>query len=102
MDSGLTGAEYLEIVREALPAVLDVVRPDLLIFNAGSDPFEGDPLAGFRLTRSDLADRDLIVATLARERAIPLAMVLSGGYSAESWRIHADAIEGILTRFDRG
>ena len=33
--------------------------------------------------------------------AIPLAMVLSGGYSAESWKIHADAIEGILTRFDR-
>jgi hypothetical protein len=25
-----------------------------------------------------------------------------GGYSAESWNIHADAIEGILTRFDRG
>jgi histone deacetylase 11 len=29
-------------------------------------------------------------------------MVLSGGYSAESRKIHADAIEGILTRFDRG
>ena len=29
-------------------------------------------------------------------------MVLSGGDSTESWRIHADAIEGILTRFDRG
>ena len=25
-----------------------------------------------------------------------------GGYSAESWKIHADAIEGILARFDRG
>jgi hypothetical protein len=39
-----------------------------------------------------------------RERAIPVAMVLSGGYSTESWRIHAEAIEGIegiLTRFDR-
>ena len=50
---------------------------------------------------SDLADRDLMVVTLARERSIPVAMVLSGGYSALSWRIHADAIEGILTRFDR-
>jgi hypothetical protein len=28
-------------------------------------------------------------------------MVLSGGYSTESWRIHAVAIEGILARFDR-
>jgi histone deacetylase 11 len=31
-----------------------------------------------------------------------VAMVLSGGYSAESWAIHTDAIEGILTRFDGG
>jgi histone deacetylase 11 len=99
--SGLTGIEYLEIVREALPAALDAVRPDLLIYNAGSDPFAGDPLAGFRLTMSDLAERDLIVVTLARERGIAVAMVLSGGYSAESWRIHADAIEGVLARFDR-
>jgi histone deacetylase 11 len=100
--SGLDGAEYLGIVQEALPAALDAVRPDLLIYNAGSDPFADDPLAGFRLTRSDLAERDLIVVTLARERGLPVAMVLSGGYSAESWRIHTDGIEGILTRFDRG
>ena len=73
-----------------------------MIYNAGSDPFMDDPLAGFRLTMNDLAERDLIVVTMARERGIPVAMVLSGGYSAESWRIHADGIEGILTRFDRG
>jgi histone deacetylase 11 len=99
--SGLTGLEYLEIVHDALPAVLDDFRPDLVIYNAGSDPFADDPLAGFRLTMSDLAERDLSVVTLARERGIPLAMVLSGGYSSVSWRIHADGIEGILTRFDR-
>jgi histone deacetylase 11 len=99
---GLSGGEYLEIVREALPVALDTVRPDLVIYNAGSDPFVDDPLAGFRLTRDDLAERDLLVVSMVRERTIPVAMVLSGGYSAESWRIHADAIEGILTRFDRG
>lgn len=48
-----------------------------------------------------LAKRDLTVVTLARERQIPVAMVLSGGYSTESWRIHTEAIEGILTRLDR-
>ena len=98
---GLTGREYLEIVQEKLPAALDAVQPDLLIYNAGSDPFIGDPLAQFRLAASDLVERDLMVITMARERGIPVAMVLSGGYSAESWRIHTDAIEGILTRFDR-
>jgi histone deacetylase 11 len=100
--SGLTGAEYLGIVQESLPAALESTRPDLLCYNAGSDPFALDPLAGFRLTASDLAERDLMVVTMARERGIPVAMVLSGGYSAESWKIHADGIEGILTRFDKG
>jgi len=98
--TGLTGAEYLEILHYALPETLDNVRPDLLIYNAGSDPFENDPLAGFRLTLNDIAERDLTVVTMARERKIPVAMVLSGGYSNESWRIHTESIEGILTRFD--
>ena len=47
--SGLTGSEYLGIVSDTLPKALDAVRPDLVIYNAGSDPFVGDPLAGFRL-----------------------------------------------------
>jgi histone deacetylase 11 len=100
--AGMTGVEYLGIVREFVPEALDAVRPDLVIYNAGSDPFVDDPLARLRLTRNDLAERDLLVATMVRERGVPLAMVLSGGYSTESWRIHAAAIEGILTRFDRG
>jgi len=37
---------------------------------------------------------------MARERGVPLAMVLSGGYSSASWKVHADAVEGVLTRFD--
>jgi histone deacetylase 11 len=100
--AGLSGPEYLEIVREAVPMALDTIRPDLVIYNAGSDPFVDDPLTRLRLGRADVAERDLFVVTAARERSIPLAMVLSGGYSSESWRIHADAIEDIMTRFDRG
>jgi histone deacetylase 11 len=98
---GLAGDDYLDIVRTALPAVLDEHRPDLVIYNAGTDPFVDDPLALLRLTRGDLVERDLLIATEVRERGLPLAMVLSGGYSALSWKIHADAIEDILTRFDR-
>jgi histone deacetylase 11 len=101
VSAGMTGVEYLEIVRESLPLALDAVRPGLVIYNAGSDPFMDDPLARLRLSSTDLADRDLLVVTMVRERGIPLAMVLSGGYSAESWRIHADSIEGVMTRFDR-
>ena len=72
---------------------------DLAVYNAGSAPFVGDPLARYRLTAGDLAERDLMVVDTVRRRNVPVAMVLSGGYSAESWKIHTDAIEGILARF---
>ena len=98
--AGTTGGEYLDLLRDALSSALDAVGPDLVIYNAGSDPFIDDPLAGFRLTMSDSSERDLLVVSMVRERSIPVAMVLSGGYSTESWKIHADGIEGILTRFD--
>ncbi len=100
MRRGVAGSEYLAKVGQVLRHALDAVRPDLVIYNAGSDPFADDPLAGLRLTEADLAERDLLVITEVRERSIPVAMVLSGGYSERSWRIHADGIEGILARFD--
>jgi histone deacetylase 11 len=98
---GLTGSEYLDILQESLPEAIKAAQPNLVIYNAGSDPFVDDPLARFRLTREALAERDLFVVSTVQEHGMPVAMVLSGGYSSESWRIHADAIEGILTRFDR-
>jgi histone deacetylase 11 len=44
--SGLTGDEYQGIVRDSLPYVLENDRPDLVIYNAGSDPFAGNPWRG--------------------------------------------------------
>jgi histone deacetylase 11 len=99
--AGMRGDEYLGIVQEALPPALNAVSPDLVIYNAGSDPFEDDPRTRLRLSRADMARRDLLVATMLRDREIPLAMVLSGGYARASWRVHADGIEAILSRFDR-
>ncbi len=75
-DRGLA-VQNLHMVRQALPEVLEKFQPDLLIYNAGSDPYVHDPLASFRLTMTDLAERDLMVVTLARQRRIPVAMVLS-------------------------
>ncbi len=89
------------LVDKTLGEALDAVRPDLVVYNAGSDPFVDDPLAGYRLSGAELAERDLMVVSAARERRIAVAMVLSGGYSNESWKIHTDAIEDIVVRFDR-
>ena len=74
---------------------------DFVLYNAGSDVLERDPLSHLMLTPADMAERDLFVVTEVRRRRIPLAMLLSGGYGPRSWEAHAQSIEGILTRFDR-
>jgi histone deacetylase 11 len=96
-----SGVAYLEVLAEHLPKALERSRPDLVIYNAGSDVLAADPLSWLRLTPEEMAERDLYVVTQVRERGIPLAIVLSGGYGPASWEAHAHSIEGILTRFDR-
>ena len=95
------GATYLELLREHLPEALRRARPELVVYNAGSDVLASDPLASLRLTPAELAERDLYVVTEVRGRGVPLAMVLSGGYGPASWEAHARSIEGIVVRFDR-
>jgi histone deacetylase 11 len=94
------GAEYLALLREALPEALDRLRPGLVVYNAGSDVLWSDPLSHLMLTADEMAERDLYVVTEVRERVVPLAMVLSGGYRPASWEAHARSLEGILGRRD--
>jgi histone deacetylase 11 len=96
----LDGEAYLERLHQHLPGALERYRPDLIVYNAGSDVLASDPLSTLGLTPAEMAERDLAVVTAARERGIAVAMVLSGGYGPLSWQSHAGSIEGILARFD--
>ena len=69
-------ANYLAIISEILPSLLDRHDPDLLIYQAGMDPYDG---AG--ITPQALAIRDAFVFALARSRNKPLTWVLAGGYA---------------------
>ncbi len=99
--TGSSTTSNLDALREHLPRALDCYRPSLVVYNAGSDVLWSDPLSHLFLTSEEMTDRDLYVVTEVRERGVPLAMVLSGGYGPASWEAHARSLEGILTRFDR-
>ena len=42
--------EYLSVVKEHLPWVLDTYRPDLVLYDAGVDPHVDDDLGRLSLT----------------------------------------------------
>lgn len=54
--------------------------PGLIFYVAGADPHEGDRLGRLKLTTAGLAERDRRVLAAARERRIPVAISMAGGY----------------------
>ena len=73
--------EYLPTVRARL-AEQDDVAFDLVLYNAGMDPYEGCSIGGLPgMTRELLAEREQTVFEWVRSRALPTAFVLAGGYT---------------------
>ncbi|HUE72930.1 MAG TPA: histone deacetylase [Pirellulaceae bacterium] len=100
LHSGITGREYVDLLRQKLPGFLDSVSRDgrlkLAVYNAGTDVYERDPIGNLRLTGDDILDRDLFVLGELESRGIPAVMLLSGGYTRESYRLVARTIERLL------
>ncbi len=70
-------------------------QPDLIFYLAGADPYREDQLGGLALTKEGLAQRDAMVLEAARDRAIPIAVVLAGGYARrveDTVQIHTNTI----------
>ena len=98
--SGMCGEDYLRSLHTILPQALDRFAPEFVVYNGGSDVLGTDPLASLGLSVPQMIERDLFVIAQVRERGIPLAMVLSGGYGPLSWEAHARSIEAIAKRVD--
>ncbi len=97
---GTDGKTYLTALEKNVPQAIEKYKPELIVYNAGSDVLEPDPLSSFKLSSNDMSKRDLFVVEYARSKNIPVAMVLAGGYSKGSGIAHANSIKGILKKFD--
>lgn len=71
-----TPGGYLPVVRKAVAQALSR-HPDLVIYNAGVDPFDDGVAA------AELAERDAYVAHAFSLAEVPVATVLAGGYTSE-------------------
>ncbi|MDR1986503.1 MAG: histone deacetylase [Treponema sp.] len=64
------------------------LQPDLAIVVDGSDPYEHDELPSSSLLRLSLdccIERDRLVYQYLRERGIPSAWIMAGGYGERAW-----------------
>ena len=91
---------YLTALRGALPRVM-ATAPEIIVYLAGADPFEGDQLGGLRLTKAGLRERDRLVVDASRRAGAALAAVLAGGYATEvqdTVDIHVGTMDVLLGR----
>lgn len=85
----------LHLMDEALPLIA-AWKPDLLLYQAGADPYFEDPFSPLALDADDLRARDFRVFEFARSHGIPIAWVLAGGYTrdvSKIVRIHTGTFE---------
>ncbi len=73
-------AAYVAALTPALDLMIDRVRPDLILYQAGIDVHVDDRLGRLALTDDGIAARDELVAERARMAGIALASVMGGGY----------------------
>ncbi len=92
---GIGELDYLNTLQKNLPQAVSDSCPDLIIYNAGSDPYEKDALGGMRVSAAGLLVRDETVFRLARQQRIPIMMVLSGGYHRDSASIIGSSINNL-------
>jgi acetoin utilization deacetylase AcuC-like enzyme len=80
LPDGTRDDEYLDRLSAALPQVM-ASAPQIVFYLAGADPFEDDQLGGLALSKSGLRQRDRLVLDACNARAIPVVVLLAGGYA---------------------
>ena len=80
--------QHVDIAERALKKLFQF-KPDLLLVSAGFDAYSGDPLVQMTLEQEDFAK----FGEWLRERDIPAAAILEGGYSDDL----PELIDGFLT-----
>lgn len=94
---GTGDGAYLETLEASLTPMLDAERPDIILYQAGVDPFGGDRLGRLDLTEAGLERRERLVARLAIDRGIPLASVVGGGYGDDVTALARRHVAAMLT-----
>lgn len=105
LPAGCHEADYLTALRSKLPPFLNAVtragRAGLAIYNAGTDIYRGDLLGGMNVSAEGILERDRFVIDELVSRGIPVLMLLSGGYSPQSYQLVAGTVSYILSAYPR-
>jgi acetoin utilization deacetylase AcuC-like enzyme len=80
---GVGDDEYLSLLKEALPRLIDQQKPDFIFYLAGVDILASDKLGKMALTKEACKARDRFVFEQCINYKIPVQVSMGGGYSPD-------------------
>lgn len=74
---------YLALLHKHLPRLIQQVQPDFAFFLSGVDILNTDKFGKLRVTPEGCRERDYYVFQLLKQKNIPVAVAMGGGYSPD-------------------
>ena len=80
-DDNTDDKEYLKVLKETIPKVIDKFEPEFIFYLSGVDVLENDKLGRLSLTIDGCKERDRFILETCKNNSIPLQVSMGGGYS---------------------
>ncbi len=80
-DDNTNDKEYLKVLKETIPKVIDQFEPEFIFYLSGVDVLENDKLGRLSLTLNGCKERDKFILQTCKDNSIPLQVSMGGGYS---------------------
>lgn len=83
LPDGITDHEYLQLLYDALPKIINQQKPDFIFYLSGVDVLQSDKLGKLALSREACKQRDQFVFEQCIKHKIPVQVSMGGGYSPQ-------------------
>lgn len=80
-DDNTNDNEYLKVLKETIPKVIDQFEPEFIFYLSGVDVLQNDKLGRLSLTLNGCKERDKFILQTCKNNSIPLQVSMGGGYS---------------------
>ena len=83
LPDGIQDNEYLDLLSQHLPNLLDTINPGIVFFLSGVDILSSDKFGKLNISINGCRERDRYVLTTMHNRNVPVTISMGGGYSAD-------------------
>ena len=80
-DDNTNDEEYLKVLRETIPKVIDQFEPEFIFYLSGVDVLENDKLGRLSMSIDGCKERDRFILEICKNNSIPVQVSMGGGYS---------------------